>query len=99
MEAEDRQQQDMRELKELMTQLRIEVAKIQTNQNAVTTTLADFRTERLHTYDKLTKKVTDIEEDVTKLDRKINWATGAVAVITGFVSLATNAAMKKVGLG
>lgn len=89
---------ELKEIKDILTDLRICVAKMEANQSSFKGTLDVFREERLKTYDIMTKKIDDIEKDVISLDKKINYAAGAVTALTAFISFIVSTVSKKLGL-
>ncbi len=89
---------DLKKLEELVTEIRICMAKMETNQKSFGDALSDFREERLKTYDIMTKKIETLEEDVKGLDKKITYAAGVIAAVSAGLSLLAVNILKKLGL-
>lgn len=90
--------QELGELKELLTQVRICLAKMEAQQNTFKNSLDVFREERLKTYDIMTEKIKEIEKDVQKLDKKLTYASGFVTAAATFLSFIISAVTKKLGI-
>jgi chromosome segregation ATPase len=88
----------LNDIKELITQLRICIAKMDANQQSFKDSLNVFREERLKTYDIMTKKIEEVEADVHKLDKKITYAAGIGTAAATFLSYAMSTVTKKMGL-
>lgn len=89
---------EIAELKELMTQIRICIAKLDANQSSFKDSLNTFRDERLKTYDLMTTKIEEVEKDVHSLDKKITYAAGIVTAAATFFSFVISSLSKKLGL-
>lgn len=94
----DELRKEVGELKELMTQIRICIAKFESNQAGFKDSLSVFREERLKTYDIMTKKIEEVETDVHKLDKKLTYASGIVTAAATFLSFVAATISKKLGL-
>ena len=93
------------EIKELLTQLRICVARLEAGQSSLKESQSSFRDalnifreERLKTYDIMTRKIEEVEQEVHKVDKKMTYATGIVTAAATFISVIISAVSKKLGL-
>ncbi len=89
---------DIKELKDLVTEVRICMAKIETNQHTYQELLNSFKQERTKTYDIMTQKIDAIEDEVSNLDRKLNYAVGIVTGCSVVFSFFMTFLQKKLGV-
>lgn len=83
----DNSQVDIRQIKELLTDIRISLAKMET-----------LQTERTRAYEQLDQKFLSLETEVSQLDKKVTYAAGAVAVVVSFATYIVNFILKKTGI-
>jgi predicted nucleic acid-binding Zn-ribbon protein len=88
---------NLKELKDLVTDIRICMAKLEAQQSAFANSLQSFQSERLKTYDAMTDKIITLEKEVKALDKKISYAAGAITAASAFFSLLSSAFLKKIG--
>lgn len=86
------------ELRELLTQIRISVARLEATQESFKKSIEDFREERKKTYDKMTNKIEDMDGEIKKLDKKITYASGVVGAIAAFFSAISSTILNKLGV-
>lgn len=89
---------ELAEVKDVLTQIRICMAKLEASQNSFKEALALFREERLKTYDIMTHKIEEVEKEVQRLDKKMTYASGIVAAVATFLSVTIGTITKKLGL-
>ena len=89
---------ELNELKNLITEMRICMAKMEANQKSFAESLTVFREERLKTYDIMTKKIDDLNEEIDNLDKKITYAAGGVMALSAMLSMLGSSILRKVGL-
>ena len=89
---------ELKKLEDLVTEIRICMAKMEANQKSFADALSVFREERLKTYELMSKKIDQLESDVQSLDRKITYAAGIVAAVSAGLSLIASSLLRKIGL-
>lgn len=83
---------------ELLTQVRICIAKLDERQRETTNALNNSREERLRTFQDLGDKVKNVETQLNLLDRKMNYAYAFVAGVASIISFTASTIFKKLGV-